>query len=124
MSPEIFFATCPRGLESILEQELSALGAREAEARQGGVGFSGELSTAMRANLESRIASRILWRVGVGEYRNENDLYAARALPWSEWFGPERTIRVDVTAIRSPLRSLDFATLRIKDAVCDSQVGS
>ena len=86
----------------------------------GGVAFAGDLVLAMRANLESHIASRVLWRVGAGDYTKADDIYAeTRRLPWSDWFGAERTIRVDVAAIRSPLRSLDFVTLRIKDAVCD-----
>jgi len=118
---ESFFAPCPRGLESVLAAELTAIGAGETDCKPGGVAFVGELALAMRANLESRVASRVLWRVGDGEYATADDIYAGtRALPWSDWFGPERTIRVDVAAIRSPLRSLDFATLRIKDAVCDA----
>jgi putative N6-adenine-specific DNA methylase len=118
---ESFFAPCPRGLESVLERELAAIGATGTQVEPGGVAFVGDLVLAMRANLESRVASRVLWRVGAGDYATADDIYAgARALPWSDWFGPERTIRVDVAAIRSPLRSLEFVTLRIKDAVCDA----
>ena len=117
---ESFFAPCPRGLESALERELAALGAQRTQIKPGGVAFAGDLVLAIHANLESRIASRVLWRVATGDYATAEDVYAGtRALPWSDWFGPERTIRMDVAAIRSPLRSLDFATLRIKDAVCD-----
>ena len=120
MPAECFFATCPRGLESALERELSAIGAQRTQVRPGGVAFCGDLTLAIRANLESRVASRILWRVGEGRYTSAEDIYAgARTLSWADWFGPERTIRVDVSAIDSPLRSLDFVTLRIKDAVCD-----
>ena len=62
----------------------------------------------------------MLWRVGQFEYGNENDLYAAvRAIDWPNYFRVERTLRVNVTAQKSPLKSLEFATLRIKDAVCD-----
>ena len=62
------------------------------------------LALAYRANLESRLASRILWRVGGGPYRDERDLYAlAQALDWHRLFEPRRTLRVDVTATRSPL---------------------
>jgi putative N6-adenine-specific DNA methylase len=118
---ESFFAPCPRGLESVLERELAAIGATGTQVEPGGVAFVGDLVLAMRANLESRVASRVLWRVGAGDYATADDIYAgARALPWSDWFGPERTIRVDVAAIRSPLRSLEFVTLRIKDAACDA----
>jgi putative N6-adenine-specific DNA methylase len=41
------------------------------------------------------------------------------ALPWSDYFDVTRTIRINITAIKSPLKSLDFTTLRIKDAICD-----
>lgn len=117
---ERYFAPCPRGLESVLADELSALGAESVASAEGGVAFAGNLMLAYHANLESRIASRILWRVGGGAYRNDGDVYAlAHALEWPRWFRADRTLRVDVAATRSPLKSLEFATLRIKDAVCD-----
>src|SRR6266536_887179 len=117
---ERYFAPCPRGLESALAAELGALGAGSIAATDGGVAFEGEMTLAYHANLESRLASRILWRVGGGAYRNEGDVYElAHALDWPRWFRADRTLRVDVAATRSPLTSLEFATLRIKDAVCD-----
>lgn len=116
-----FFAPCPRGLERLLADELGALGAAEIRTADGGVAFSGDWPLCYRANLESRFASRILWRVQEAKpYRSEQDIYAlVLALPWPRWFDVARTIRVNVTAIRSPLKSLEFTTLRIKDAVCD-----
>ena len=115
-----FFAPCPRGLETLLAEELAALGADKVRPVEGGAGFSGDWALCYRANLHSRLASRILWRVADGVYRNEQDIYdAAYALPWDKWFDVSHTIRVKVTAIKSPLKSLEFATLRIKDAVCD-----
>ena len=117
---ERYFAPCPRGMEAALASELGRLGAREVAATDGGVGFEGDLSLACHANLESRLASRILWRVGGGAYRDEHELYAlVHAIDWHRLFKPERTLRVDVAASRSPLTSLEFATLRVKDAVCD-----
>src|SRR5262245_21716252 len=117
---ERFFATCPRGLELLLAEELRQLQAERIHVVGGGVEFGGELWLSYRINLESRIASRILWQVSSDRYRNEDDIYrAAYALPWTSWFDPGRTIRVDLSAIRSPLTSLNFVTLRIKDAVCD-----
>ena len=91
-----------------------------AAAVPGGVAFAGGWEACYRANLWSRIASRILWRLAEFDYRNEQDLYAAvRAIDWPRYFSVERTLRVNVTAQKSPLKSLEFATLRIKDAVCD-----
>ena len=117
---EIFFATCPRGLELLLAEELQQFKAEKIHVVGGGVEFGGDFWLSYRINLESRIASRVLWQVATGRYRNEDDIYrAAYALPWTDWFDPARTIRVDVSATKSPLTSLNFVTLKIKDAVCD-----
>jgi putative N6-adenine-specific DNA methylase len=117
---ERFFATCPRGLELILAGELRLFDAEKIHAVGGGVQFGGDFFLCYRANLESRVASRILWQVTTDRYRDEEDIYrAAYALPWTDWFDAARTIRVDVSATKSPLTSLNFATLKIKDAVCD-----
>jgi putative N6-adenine-specific DNA methylase len=117
---ERFFAPCPRGIEGALVAELVNIGAAEPVATEGGVAFGGPLELACRANLESRIASRILWRVGGGAYRDEHALYdVVKAIDWKRLFLPTRTLRVDIAATRSPLPSLEFATLRVKDAVCD-----
>ncbi|PKO55502.1 MAG: RNA methyltransferase, partial [Betaproteobacteria bacterium HGW-Betaproteobacteria-21] len=73
-----------------------------------------------RANLESRIATRVLWRVGRSRYHGEIDIYKlAYSVTWAKWFTPDDSIRVFVTAQQSPLKSLEFITLRIKDAICD-----
>jgi putative N6-adenine-specific DNA methylase len=115
-----FFATSPRGLEDVLRQELTGLGASAVIPTQGGVSFKGEFQLCYRANLHSRIASRILWQVATHPYQTEEDIYkTVYALPWPEWFDVNRTIMVKVSAQHCPLNSLDFATLRIKDAVCD-----
>ncbi len=115
-----FFAPCPRGLEPVLAEELKGIEANTITITHGGVHFQGTWQTCYRANLGSRIASRILWQVADQPYRTEIDIYhATLALPWSEWFSPDLTIRVNLAAIKCPLRSLDFVTLRIKDAVCD-----
>lgn len=117
---ESFFATCPRGLEAGLAAEVTALGASYVTPTDGGVGFAGPLELAYAANLESRLASRILWRVAHGRCRNEKELYAlAQDVAWERHFRVDRTLRVDVAATNSPLQSLEFATLKVKDGVCD-----
>ncbi|MCX7893341.1 MAG: THUMP domain-containing protein [Burkholderiales bacterium] len=119
-TPFTLFSPCPRGLEPVLAGELAALGASACEAVPGGVRFRGDLALCYRANLESRIATRVLLRVHEAPYRSEDDVYrAAFSVRWRDWFDVRRSIRVDTTAIRSPLRSIDFVTLRVKDAVCD-----
>jgi putative N6-adenine-specific DNA methylase len=118
--PLSYFAPCPTGLEQALAGELAELGAAAPRPLAGGVSFDGDLALGYRANLWSRIASRVLLRLAAAPYRNEQDVYeAARALDWPAWFSPQRTFKVAVAAARCPLTSLDFVTLRIKDAVAD-----
>ena len=115
-----FFTPCPRGLEPVLVEELAGLGAAAVKATAGGVAFRGTLALCYRVNLESRIASRVLMRIAEGGYRDEQDVYdAAYAIRWQDWFTPQQRIKVKVSAHRCPLKSLDFVTLRVKDAVCD-----
>ena len=115
-----FFATCPRGLEALLADELLAERALKIVVTDGGVSFEGNLETMYRVNLHSRIATRIMSRVGQGSYTSEEDIYKATfKLNWPSWFKVNQTIRVKVTGVKCPLKSLDFVTLRIKDAVCD-----
>jgi putative N6-adenine-specific DNA methylase len=130
-TPFDFFAPCPRGLEAALAAELAEIGARhetgagalhlEAGTQvPGGVHFRGGWAAGMATNLHSRIASRVLLKIAERAYRNEQDIYALAAEQrWETWFSANETLRVDLTAIKSPLRSLEFATLRVKDAVCD-----
>ena len=120
MTSYSFFATCPRGLEKLLEAEVNEQRGTKIELTDGGIGFQGDLATMYRINLHSRIATRLLWRIAEGHYETEDDLYqAAFQLPWPSWFKVSQTLRVKTTGVKCALKSLDFVTLRIKDAVCD-----
>ena len=119
--PAHFFASCPRGLEPVLARELTSLDAAGATPVDGGVHFTGAFTLGYAANLHSRVASRVLWRVGQARYRNDQDIYdAAHRMEWTKQFDVHRTLRVNVSAIKAPVKSLDFITLRIKDAICDA----
>jgi len=114
------FAPCPRGLEPALAAELTGLGATGSRPVAGGVAFSGDRRVAYLVNLRSRLASRVLREVGRRRYRGPEDLYKlAAGIEWERHFDGRHTLRVDTSATRSPLRSLNFATLRIKDAIVD-----
>jgi putative N6-adenine-specific DNA methylase len=112
-------------MEAALAEELGEIALTSTTMKvhnqvPGGVHASGDLTDSYRINLHSRIASRVLLRMAHHSYNNENDIYdLVLAQPWEDWFGVDHTIRVDVTAVKSPLRSLEFTTLKIKDAVCD-----
>lgn len=118
--PNRYFATCPRGLEQLLADELMQVGAKSIKPTDGGVSFDGDWAVCYAANLHSRIATRILWQVARGKYINEEDLFeAAYKLNWPQWFDVKHDFMVKVTGVKCPLKSLEFATLKIKDAVCD-----
>ena len=115
-----FFAPCPRGLAGVLAQELAELGAQGVKAAEAGVEFSGPYDLVYITNLHSRIASRILWRAAQFPYRTEEDIYqGASQVRWNAHFNADRTFKVETNAHRSPVKSLDFITLRVKDALVD-----
>ncbi len=117
------FLPCAAGTEAMLADECTRLLGPDAtvSAARGGVGVTADALAAMRLNLESRLAQRVLWPLAEGPYTSEHDLYAlARTVAWPRWISPAQTLKVEVSAQRSPLKSLNFAALRIKDAVCDA----
>ena len=114
------FAPCPHGLEEALALELQALGYDQVRAGRAGCHFQADWMGILRANLYSRLATRILVQVAQAPIHTEDDiLELARDTPWERWFGPEQTLRVDTSAIRSPVRSLQYCNLRAKHGICD-----
>ncbi|SNU78930.1 putative methylase [Neisseria zoodegmatis] len=121
MTQYSLFITCPRGLETVLSQELAAQGCTQIEATDGGVACKGTLEHVYRVNLHSRTASRVLLQLTKGSYRDENDIYTlARNIRWTNWFALEQTFKVKVEGKRARVKSLDFVGLKIKDALCDA----
>ncbi|MGE6914782.1 THUMP domain-containing protein [Achromobacter kerstersii] len=119
---EVFtvFAPCPQGLEEALTAEMQALGYDDAKAGRAGCSFTADWAGVQRANLYSRLATRILVQVAHAEISHEDDILdLARDTPWERWFGAEQTLRVDTSAIKSPVQSLQYCNLRAKDGICD-----
>lgn len=119
---EIFpvFTPCPQGLEDALVAEMQALGFEDAEPARAGCRFHTDWTGILRANLYSRLATRVLVEVAYGPVRHEDDILdLAMDTPWERWFGAEQTLRVDTSAIRSPMQSLQYCNLRVKDGICD-----
>jgi putative N6-adenine-specific DNA methylase len=116
------FLPCAAGVEDLLAAEVQqVLPDGPVRTARGGVSLDGGPDEVMALNLECRLPQRVLVEVAEGPYRDENDLYElGRQVDWTQWITPQHTLRVDTTAQRSPLRSLNFAALRIKDAVCDA----
>jgi putative N6-adenine-specific DNA methylase len=117
------FLPCAGGVEAFLADEVARIGgegAREIRTARGGVQLRAAWPEVMKLNLHSRLAQRVLVELAHQPYRAEQDLYeAASAVPWEEWFTPRDSFKIELTAHQSPLKSLNFAALRIKDAVAD-----
>jgi len=114
------FAPCPQGLEQALVAEMEALGFEDATTGRAGCHFTADWAGVQRANLYSRLATRILVRVAQAPMVADDDVYTlAMATPWERWFGAEHTLRVDTSAIKSPVLSLQYCNLRVKDGICD-----
>ncbi len=118
------FLPCAAGVEDFLATEVQAITTSAHDQRtrkmRGGVMVDGSWRDAMQLNLRSRLAQRVLVQLYHGEYRNERDLYeAASRVAWEIWFTPRETFKIEITAQHSPLTSLNFAALKIKDAVAD-----
>ena len=117
------FLPCAAGVEGFLADEvhrLTALSGDDLLIGRGGVLLRASWREAMLLNLHSRLAQRVLVQLSHTPYRGEADLYeAAGAVAWELWFGTRQSFKVEVTAQHSPLKSLNFAGLKIKDAVAD-----
>ncbi|GAB1384924.1 class I SAM-dependent RNA methyltransferase [Melaminivora sp.] len=117
------FLPCAAGVESLLADEvhaLTGLAGHDLLTGRGGVLLRASWRQALELNLHSRLAQRVLVQLGSRPYRQEDDLYALAAdIAWEIWFTPRHSFKVEVTAQHSPLQSLNFAALRVKDAVAD-----
>jgi putative N6-adenine-specific DNA methylase len=115
------FLPCAAGVEDYLAAEVSRItGETAVQKWRAGVALQASWRDALKLNLHSRLSQRVLVQLWHGGYRSENDLYAAASeVAWEIWFTPQQTIKVEITAQHSPLKSLNFAALKIKDAVCD-----
>ncbi len=117
------FLPCAAGVEGFLSDEvqrITGLPASELQAGRGGVALRGTWRNALQLNLHSRLAQRVLVRLAHQPYRDEHDVYrVAQSVAWEIWFTPNETLKVEITAQHSPLKSLNFAALRVKDAICD-----
>ena len=117
------FLPCAAGVEAFLAQEvheITGLQGEDLRVMRGGVNLRSSWRDAMRLNLYSRLCQRVLVQLHVGEYRSEQDLYkAASDVAWEIWFTPKESFKIEITAQHSPLQSLNFAALKIKDAIAD-----
>ncbi len=114
------FLPCAAGVEGYLADEVARITGLTGRTGRAGLMLSASWRDAMKLNLHSRLAQRVLVQLAHDPYRNEADLYeAATAVAWEIWFTPRQTFKIEITAQHSPLQSLNFAALKVKDAVAD-----
>lgn len=115
-----YFATCPKGLEYLLVDELKAMGADGVREALAGVYFEGPLGIAYRACLWSRLASRILLPIAEFACADEEALYAGvQAIDWSAHLRADGTLAVDASLVQSQLKHSRYAEQKTKDAIVD-----
>ncbi|WP_455198262.1 bifunctional 23S rRNA (guanine(2069)-N(7))-methyltransferase RlmK/23S rRNA (guanine(2445)-N(2))-methyltransferase RlmL [Kaarinaea lacus] len=115
-----FFATAPKGMEGLLANELRDLGAGDVGESRSGVVFHGDLSTAYRVCLWSRIANRVLYPLATFSAADEDALYnGVFTIDWSAHLEADGTIAVDFTSVRSAITHTRFGAQKVKDAIVD-----
>lgn len=115
-----FFASCPRGMEPLLANELESLGALDVRPTGAGVHFSGPLLLAYAACLWSRVGNRVLLELGDFEMVDAESLYEGiRQRHWLDHLRPGGTFAVDFHGTGCGIDNSHFGALRVKDALVD-----
>lgn len=115
-----FFASCGKGLEYLLVDELVALGCGHATAAVAGANVAGDIAQAQRAVMWPRLASRVLWPIAEFDCPDEHALYAGvAAVDWTQHLPPHSAIAVDAHVGGSAITHAQYAAQRVKDAVVD-----
>ncbi|SMF39890.1 23S rRNA m(2)G-2445 methyltransferase [Alteromonadaceae bacterium Bs31] len=115
-----FFATCPKGLEGLLNQELKDLGSSETRETVAGVYFSGDIQLAYKACLWSRLANKILLPLSNGSATKPDELYGvAKSIDWENHIGENTSISVDFFGSNTHIRHTQYGAQTVKDAVVD-----
>lgn len=113
-----FFAIAAPGLESPCAAELAALGLAEVAAVAGGAAWRGRLADLYRANLHSRIASRLVVRLATFRCRDFPELHhRAARLPWGAFLRPGTPVHIRVTCRSSRLMHTERVAETLQDAL-------
>ena len=117
----ILAATCSRGTEALVADEMRAFGAGDIREGAGVVDWSGTLETAYRACLWSRFASRILLRITDFGIDDEQSLFGKVAsIDWGRHLDERSTLAVDCTVSKhGPQLHSGYAALKVKDCIVD-----
>lgn len=120
MTTQEIFVNCPKGMESLLRDELLSLGANAARETVAGVYASGDADFPYRVCLWSRLANRVLLPLTRIEVNSADDLYqGVRQVDWLEHLETGNTFAVDFVGHSDSIRHSQFGAQKVKDAVVD-----
>lgn len=109
-----------KGLETVLADELLAIGANNIQVGRRAVGFTGDLSILYKANLWLRTATRVLVPIAQFRAKDADEVYAyCRKLDWSQFMGDQTSFLIDATVYSETFRHSRYVTYRVKDAIAD-----
>ncbi len=109
-----------QGLEEVLAQELTELGANDVQIGRRMVSFSGDKRMMYRANFCLRTAVRILKPIKHFKATDADEVYnAVRAIDWSRYLDLNTTFAVDSVVFSNEFRHSKFVAYKVKDAIVD-----
>lgn len=115
-----WLATCPKGLELLLAEELQAIGAEGIKETVAAVHFKGSKEVAYRACLWSRLANRVLKPLHSFMLNESDDLYnQCNEIPWETHFSAAQSIAIDFIGTSRLIDNTMYGSQRVKDAVVD-----
>ena len=119
-TPLPFVAKTFAGLENVLAEELTQLGAKDVRTVKRAVEFSGDLELLYKANLWCRTAINFMQLIKSFEVKEQQDLYdGLRKIKWEQYFDQSKTIAVKAVIFDTVFDNSHFVELRSKDAVVD-----
>lgn len=114
-------ATCRPGLEGVLEAEIETLGGRFIKPGKRSVAFTTDQPGLYRMNMALRTAIQVLVPIRTFNARDYKLLYfQSRRTNWHQYFGPEKTLRIDVNGHSPTLRNTQYVVHRVKDGIVDT----
>ena len=117
---ERWIATCPKGIEGLLESELIELGAQQVRQTVAGVTFEATLKTAYEIALWTRLANRLLMLLTVCDAYNAEQLYqGVKSIQWDHHMAISSFFRVDFNGTNKSINNTHFGALKVKDAIVD-----
>lgn len=108
------------GLEDVLAEELTSLGADELQIGRRMVSFSGNQALLYRANVFCRTALRILKPIHTFKAKNTDEVYAEiKKFEWADYMTQDSTFAIDAVVFSTLFTHSKFAAYRVKDAIAD-----